>query len=573
MPHADGDDLSRRELPIPAASPWPPLDSDLARLTAAMCDGTATAADRDRLERLLEEPAARRAYVTLTEIHAGLNWRSGHAGDEWLGDSRRQADVSTHWTHWGKDPSGRGIVGGPRAAFVGLADRARELLNGTAAGLRETVRFILRPTPFSLLVATVVMASGLTLAALLTVRQDVGSSSVRPRGPVVAEFLGFHDVRWREPRRMPDPRLGITAGMRLDLDGGLVEILLSSGARVILEGPAQLDVHDGSTVVLGHGLLHARFSKAIARRAHQADVPTFEVRTPVATFTDLGTEFAAGVSEDGTSVLHVYEGLVELTPRIRDDSFVPPRLGAGSAMQVDERGTIRPAGPELASRVIRRMPGQGPPPEWIAEQAVTLLHERFDAAGPLDGAPATFADHDTVTWRANQGWTADGGQLLAPPSGGAAKVAFVPEHGVVYRLSVIMDVTGGPTGIGWGAVGFLPEQARQFFNGSAPGGYAWMAQRSERSPEHGGNFAAGGPSIAGKIPSIDDRYGRHERMVQLDTRGRRWRARFFVDGDEVAWYVFHDQSPPLTSLGVGASAGVSAAFSNLRLEVYRPAGP
>ncbi len=55
-------------------APEPDRGGDLARLTAAMCDGTATHADRDQLERLLANPLARREYVATLRVHAELAW-------------------------------------------------------------------------------------------------------------------------------------------------------------------------------------------------------------------------------------------------------------------------------------------------------------------------------------------------------------------------------------------------------------------------------------------------------------------------------------------------------------------
>ena len=49
--------------------------TDLASLVEMMCQGTATRADRDRLESLLRDPANRSAYLAASRLHSELLWR------------------------------------------------------------------------------------------------------------------------------------------------------------------------------------------------------------------------------------------------------------------------------------------------------------------------------------------------------------------------------------------------------------------------------------------------------------------------------------------------------------------
>jgi hypothetical protein len=97
-----------------------------------------------------------------------------------------------------------------------------------------------------------------------------------------------------------------------------------------------------------------------------------------------------------------------------------------------------------------------------------------------------------------------------------------------------------------------------------------MSQRAIPDPVYGGNFASGTPSQANRITDIDARYGRHTRMVQLDTRGSQWRAQFFVDGEEVAWFVFDRTPPPIMFASLGFFTDRAATFDDFTLAVYRP---
>jgi hypothetical protein len=62
--------------------PLPPADEELWSLAEKMADGTATAADRDRLDaRLRGAPDGRLFYVAFLDLHAHLQWRTrGAAG-------------------------------------------------------------------------------------------------------------------------------------------------------------------------------------------------------------------------------------------------------------------------------------------------------------------------------------------------------------------------------------------------------------------------------------------------------------------------------------------------------------
>jgi len=61
-------------------------------------------------------------------------------------------------------------------------------------------------------------------------------------------------------------------------------------------------------------------------------------------------------------------------------------------------------------------------------------------------------------------------------------------------------------------------------------------------------------------------------MVQLDTREPHWRAKFFVDGDEVAWFVFA-QSPPIAFASLSFNTDRVSSFDDFRLAVWRPKPP
>ena len=88
---------------------------------------------------------------------------------------------------------------------------------------------------------------------------------------------------------------------RLHLKSGYVRVRFSSGAAVILEGPAEFELIDGNRGILHRGQL-------------VADVPTeaigFQIETPKTRVIDLGTEFAVSVESSGSTEVHVLQGKV-----------------------------------------------------------------------------------------------------------------------------------------------------------------------------------------------------------------------------------------------------------------------
>jgi len=93
------------------------------------------------------------------------------------------------------------------------------------------------------------------------------------------------------------------------LDKGLLHLKFDGDVMVYVEAPARFDAVSGSRLVLHSGRL-------------SANVPPqgvgFTVDTPEAEVTDFGTEFSIDV-DAGASEVHVFDGLVRVQPRSRND--------------------------------------------------------------------------------------------------------------------------------------------------------------------------------------------------------------------------------------------------------------
>jgi len=264
----------------------------------------------------------------------------------------------------------------------------------------STIGFFSQEVPFSLLLATVITCLGLWAGSNVYVTHHrqlptvARSTNAMPRPSmlgqrVVARVTGAAGCavlgkaatgRWlvtdepnRKPERISQNSL-ISLGDTFCLAAGQLEITYDSGARVILQGPAtyQVDAPDGG--FLSVGKLTARLEKrgergeerekkkvasgqwsvASEERSggrvqgtvvanHKSEIinhkfvaPSFAVRTPNATVTDLGTEFGVYVQKNSAVEVQVFQGCVEVAPNGRNAktaafSFPKQRVTAGEA--------------------------------------------------------------------------------------------------------------------------------------------------------------------------------------------------------------------------------------------------
>jgi len=90
----------------------------------------------------------------------------------------------------------------------------------------------------------------------------------------------------------------------LSLTRGLLRLDFSNGARVTVEGPAELEVFDQDRVLLHKGLVTATIPESAVG---------FVVDTVAAHVVDLGTSFGVSVSNNGQTEVCVFDGEVEVS--------------------------------------------------------------------------------------------------------------------------------------------------------------------------------------------------------------------------------------------------------------------
>jgi hypothetical protein len=233
--------------------------------------------------------------------------------------------------------------------------------------------------PVAYLVATVILALGLTLGAITRVSEPLQvvrqatplPTPLAPLPSIVGQITGMVDCEFAEGSKTEDrrPKTVVSLGDKLNLVSGLLEITYDTGAQVILQGPVQYDVESPVGGFLTVGKLTARVDSAKPRAADPKSTtsnrqflipsPLFVIRTPTATVTDLGTEFGVEVARSGETTSHVFRGSVRVQRIAADGSAEPdgPVVRENQSVRVapGDRRVVTLQG-FVPSRFVRKLP-------------------------------------------------------------------------------------------------------------------------------------------------------------------------------------------------------------------------
>ena len=161
---------------------------------------------------------------------------------------------------------------------------------------------------------------GLAMAAALALMMGI-ASFLMPSKPVavVAQVVGAYGVDGKALLAGEPVRAG-----RMDISRGLVRLDFLNGARVTIEGPAQVEVLGGMRMVLHLGVVTATIPESAIG---------FVVDTAAAHVVDLGTSFGVSVSAEGLTEVCVFEGEVEVS---NDAAPIPRLLREGESVQASK---------------------------------------------------------------------------------------------------------------------------------------------------------------------------------------------------------------------------------------------
>jgi hypothetical protein len=261
---------------------------ELRTLLDALCEETIDADGARRLaELVLSHPEAERFYIQYVSLHADLSRQfGGHAV----------------------------TVALPRPEPV--AEKSRR-------GLSKFSRWA---------IAVSALAAGVVLALLLRSGTESAPRRAEPTDNTVAVLLQAPGATWEEGTITPRAGAPLPP-CRLNLKSGLAHIEFYSGATVILEGPAELDLVSANAAYCTRGKLRATVPP---------QAQGFTVTTPKLELVDRGTEFGLEVGADDKTEVHVFQGKVELHDASASQHAVGHKeLTTGQAVHLDGPGTVR----------------------------------------------------------------------------------------------------------------------------------------------------------------------------------------------------------------------------------------
>jgi len=123
-----------------------------------------------------------------------------------------------------------------------------------------------------------------------------------PRTSSIATLTDGINLKWAEPD-LPAQLNSLLRPGYMKLIEGYAEISFDSGAKAILQAPAEIELQNASRAYLQSGILSATVP---------LEARGFTLNTPSASIVDLGTEFSVHVTKDGSSDIHVIKGKVSL---------------------------------------------------------------------------------------------------------------------------------------------------------------------------------------------------------------------------------------------------------------------
>ncbi len=242
----------------------PDPQAELLALCDQLLDGELSVADRKRLETLvLCDTSLRRTYTEYMHLHAALRSRRAQVKDVLLSEVLAMS------------PEEDG-ASSSKIVSVGFRSWQRNLLYAAAA--------------------LALLAGGVWFGQARTTK-SIAAKTVR-----IATLAGTKGARWESGRLPTDEGAALAPG-RLRLAEGLATIVFGSGAKLTLEGPAELELIHSNRCFLHSGALVAHVPPAAIG---------FVVETKNARLIDHGTDFGVTADAAGQAQVQVFKGEVEL---------------------------------------------------------------------------------------------------------------------------------------------------------------------------------------------------------------------------------------------------------------------
>jgi len=284
------------------------------KLVGRLCNDDLDADGRARLnESLSGDIAAQREYVREMDLQAMIRLHAQSLDDEDFALLETQAALdSVH--------AGELIRGCDANQFGGATDpRQRRAIRTLAWSAAAAVM---------LLAAAWMWPSGVEDRQTGAVGGTAAAEDVDGMKLIAAQLRGTVGALWAGDRLELPEGEKFLPGRRLELVEGLAEIYFNSDARVILQGPAIIDVCDPGRAVIAVG----RAAVSVPEEAQ-----AFCLETVAARLEGHAAEYGVEVEVDGSLATEVYDGEVDVRFGVNSKDSSTLKLAKNQAVEVDAR--------------------------------------------------------------------------------------------------------------------------------------------------------------------------------------------------------------------------------------------
>jgi len=286
------------------------VTKEVLELASKQCSNTITVEELARLEQiLLDSPDMRNRYLEYVRLNADLMW---------LYRTGENLPVAANSEGDGERQSARLSLPQVSSRF-GDADRKRM----SSIGYRQVVAGLAVAALFLVLIAapwprrSVESVPGSQQAI-----DRSGELSQVPASAFIATLLDASTAVWTESGGAIDAGARIGPG-EIWLDSGYAELLFDTGAKLVLSGPARMNLQSSLSAHLESGKIVANMP---------ASAVGFRLSTTAADFIDQGTEFGVVAEHGGPSEVHVFRGQVDVRTKRTPESV---ELFSREAMRIE----------------------------------------------------------------------------------------------------------------------------------------------------------------------------------------------------------------------------------------------
>ncbi len=409
----------------------------LSELILASLDGTISPEEFASLDKMMVTDAqARRYLLEYMTVYTGLRQHRGcDSMDGSDNTDSSDSDIDMHYT-------GNAGVLATQADNTTVKDNSSDNQAGVMAGDKSKnysatngifgsngAKLGTRPTMEAILHAAGKVAAIVVVAFFLSF---LDSKFMKPQyvPPVVAHLTGSSGAKWVDVDFPPLEGAELRAG-HMTLVQGFAQITYNTGARVVLQAPAAIDLLEGNRLYLYKG-------NAVAYVPRSA--VGFMIQTSKANVVDYGTEFGVTAYSNGITETHVFRGQVTLQEKLSKPGHRQyRRMQAGVSGRVDNSG-IHTGRFIAAGRYVRKIPqntGIGSPGRCLDLADVIGGGNGFGTGGIGCGIDATTGQ---MVSKVKYGYRKGTGKYIPVKGTDYIDGIFVPDAG--FNTAIQISSTG-----------------------------------------------------------------------------------------------------------------------------------